>query len=231
MRQDKQDRQDRQENIRLVLVDDHAVVREGLRMILNLNDGLEVIGQAGNGQEGVEEVKRLRPDVVLMDLKMPVMDGVTAIREIKSNFPDIELIALTSVLEDKLVIDAVEAGAAGYLLKEGDSEMLIEAIFAANRGEVRLHPDAKKRLSREIRTPEMRESLTPRETDTLRLIAKGHPNKDIAEKLGVSEMTIKTHVSNILSKLNLQSRTQAALFALREGIIGIESLETLESHL
>ncbi len=231
MRQDKQDRQDGQENIRLVLVDDHAVVREGLRMILNLNDGLEVIGQAGNGQEGVEEVKRLRPDVVLMDLKMPVMDGVTAIREIKSNFPDIELIALTSVLEDKLVIDAVEAGAAGYLLKEGDSEMLIEAIFAANRGEVRLHPDAKKRLSREIRTPEMRESLTPRETDTLRLIAKGHPNKDIAEKLGVSEMTIKTHVSNILSKLNLQSRTQAALFALREGIIGIESLETLESHL
>lgn len=219
------------EKIRLVLVDDHAVVREGLRMILNLDDGLEVIGQASNGQEGVEEVKRLRPDVVLMDLKMPVMDGVSAIREIKSTFPDMELIALTSVLEDKLVIDAVEAGAAGYLLKEGDSEMLIEAIYAANRGEVRLHPDAKKRLSREIRTPEMRESLTPRETDTLRLVAKGHPNKDIAAQLGVSEMTIKTHVSNILSKLNLQSRTQAALFALREGVIGIESLETLESHL
>jgi len=219
------------QKIRLVLVDDHVVVREGLRMILNLDDGLEVIGQASNGQEGVEEVKRLRPDVVLMDLKMPVMDGVSAIREIKSTFPDMELIALTSVLEDKLVIDAVEAGAAGYLLKEGDSEMLIEAIYAANRGEVRLHPDAKKRLSREIRTPEMRESLTPRETDTLRLVAKGHPNKEIAEQLGVSEMTIKTHVSNILSKLNLQSRTQAALFALREGIIGIESLETLESHL
>lgn len=223
--------QENQEKIRLVLVDDHVVVREGLRMILNLDDGLEVIGQASNGQEGVEEVKRLRPDVVLMDLKMPVMDGVTAIREIKSNFPDIELIALTSVLEDKLVVNAVEAGAAGYLLKEGDSEMLIEAIYAANRGEVRLHPDAKKRLSREVRTPEMRESLTPRETDTLRLVAKGHPNKYIAEELGVSEMTIKTHVSNVLSKLNLQSRTQAALFALREGIIGIDSLETLERHL
>lgn len=223
--------EENKEIIRLVLVDDHAVVREGLRMILNLDDGLEVIGQASNGQEGVEEVKRLRPDVVLMDLKMPVMDGVSAIREIKSSFPDMELIALTSVLEDKLVVDAVEAGAAGYLLKEGDSEMLIEAIYAANRGEVRLHPDAKKRLSREVRTPEMRESLTPRETDTLRLVAKGHPNKDIATQLGVSEMTIKTHVSNILSKLNLQSRTQAALFALREGIIGIESLETLESHL
>jgi len=223
--------QENQEKIRLVLVDDHVVVREGLRMILNLDDGLEVIGQASNGQEGVEEVKRLRPDVVLMDLKMPVMDGVSAIREIKTAFPEMELIALTSVLEDKLVINAVEAGAAGYLLKEGDSEMLIEAIYAANRGEVRLHPDAKKRLSREIRTPEMRESLTPRETDTLRLVAKGHPNKDIAEQLGVSEMTIKTHVSNILSKLNLQSRTQAALFALREGIIGIESLETLERHL
>ncbi len=223
--------QDNQEKIRLVLVDDHVVVREGLRMILNLDDGLEVIGQASNGQEGIAEVSKLRPDVVLMDLKMPVMDGVTAIREIKTQFPDMELIALTSVLEDKLVVDAVEAGAAGYLLKEGDSEMLIEAIYAANRGEVRLHPDAKKRLSREIRTPEMRESLTPRETDTLRLVAKGHPNKEIAEELGVSEMTIKTHVSNILSKLNLQSRTQAALFALREGIIGIESLETLESHL
>ena len=223
--------QENQEKIRLVLVDDHVVVREGLRMVLNLDDGLEVIGQASNGQEGVAEVSKLRPDVVLMDLKMPIMDGVSAIREIKSQFPDIELIALTSVLEDKLVVDAVEAGAAGYLLKEGDSEMLIEAIYAASRGEVRLHPDAKKRLSREVRTPEMRESLTPRETDTLRLVAKGHPNKEIAEQLGVSEMTIKTHVSNILSKLNLQSRTQAALFALREGIIGIESLETLESHL
>ena len=223
--------QENKAKIRLVLVDDHVVVREGLRMVLNLDDGLEVIGQASNGQEGVAEVSKLRPDVVLMDLKMPIMDGVSAIREIKSQFPDIELIALTSVLEDKLVVDAVEAGAAGYLLKEGDSEMLIEAIYAASRGEVRLHPDAKKRLSREVRTPEMRESLTPRETDTLRLVAKGHPNKEIAEQLGVSEMTIKTHVSNILSKLNLQSRTQAALFALREGIIGIESLETLESHL
>ena len=162
-----------------------------------------------------------------MDLKMPIMDGVSAIREIKSQLPDIEIIALTSVLEDRLVVDAVEAGAAGYLLKEGNSEMLVEAIFAANRGEVRFHPDAQKRLTREVRTPEMRESLTPRETDTLRLVAKGYANKEIAEQLGVSEMTIKTHVSSILSKLNLSSRTQAALFALKEGLVGLDNLDTL----
>lgn len=210
------------DDIRLLLVDDHTVVREGLKMVLSLEPGLNVIGEASNGQEALTQVEKLQPQVVLMDLLMPIMDGVSAIRAIKQNHADIEVVALTSVLEDRLVIDAVEAGAAGYLLKESGPEELIIAIRAAARGEVHLHPKAQKRLIREVRTPEMRESLTARETDTLRLVAKGLANKDIAESLGVSEVTVKTHVSSILSKLNLSSRTQAALFALKEGIVGLE---------
>jgi two-component system, NarL family, response regulator LiaR len=210
------------EKIRLLLVDDHVVVRQGLRMVLSLEPDLEIVGEGNNGQEALSLVKKLNPQVVLMDLLMPVMDGVSAIRAIKKDYPDIEVVALTSVLEDRLVIDAVEAGAAGYLLKESGPEELIEAIRAAAKGEVRLHPKAQKRLIKEVRTPEMRESLTERETETLRLIAKGMSNKEIAEELSVSEVTVKTHVSSILSKLNLQSRTQAALFALKEGLVGLE---------
>jgi two-component system, NarL family, response regulator LiaR len=210
------------EKIRLLLVDDHVVVRQGLRMVLALEPDLEIIGEANNGSEALSLIKKLGPQVVLMDLLMPVMDGVSAIRAIKKDYPDIEVVALTSVLEDRLVIDAVEAGAAGYLLKESGPEELIEAIRAAAKGEVRLHPKAQKRLIKEVRTPEMRESLTERETETLRLIAKGLSNKEIAESLSVSEVTVKTHVSSILSKLNLQSRTQAALFALKEGLVGLD---------
>ena len=208
--------------IRLLLVDDHTVVRQGLKMVLSLEPDLLVVGEAANGQEAVTQVPTLKPDVVLMDLLMPVMDGVKAIREIKKEHPDVEVVALTSVLEDRLVIDAVEAGAAGYLLKETGPEGLIDAIRAAARGEVRLDPKAQKRLVREVRTPEMRESLTPRETDTLRLVAKGLTNKEIADALEVSEVTVKTHVSSVLSKLGLSSRTQAALFALKEGLVGLD---------
>jgi DNA-binding NarL/FixJ family response regulator len=210
------------EKIRLILVDDHVVVRQGLKMVLGLEADLEIIAEANNGQEALGLVKKHNPQVVLMDLLMPVMDGVSAIRAIKTDFPDVEVVALTSVLEDRLVIDAVEAGAAGYLLKESGPEELVEAIRAAAKGEVRLHPKAQKRLVKEVRTPEMRESLTERETETLRLIAKGYSNKEIARALEVSEVTIKTHVSSILSKLNLQSRTQVALFALKEGLVGLE---------
>jgi DNA-binding NarL/FixJ family response regulator len=208
--------------IRVLLVDDHTVVRQGLRMVMSLEDDLEVVGEAANGREAVEAVAREAPDVVLMDLLMPVMNGVEAIRTIKAAHPEVEAVALTSVLEDRMVVDAVEAGAAGYLLKETGPEALFEAIRAAARGEVRLDPRAQKRLVREVRTPEMRESLTPRETDTLRLLAKGLANKEIARELGVSEVTVKTHVSNVLSKLGLQSRTQAALFALKEGLTGLD---------
>ena len=208
--------------IRLILVDDHVVVRQGLKMVLELEDDLEIVAEASDGKAALDMVANYRPDVVLMDLLMPVMTGVEAIRAIKKDYPDVEVVALTSVLEDRLVIDAVEAGAAGYLLKESGPEELIEAIRAAARGEVRLHPKAQKRLLREVRTPEMRESLTSRETETLRLIARGYTNKDVARELAISEVTVKTHVSNILSKLALSSRTQAALFALKEGIVGLE---------
>lgn len=208
--------------IRVLLVDDHVVVRQGLKMVLGLEEDFEIVGEASNGEEAVVQAAKLQPDVVLMDLLMPVMNGVDAIRAIKARQPEIEIVALTSVLEDRLVIDAVEAGAMGYLLKETGPETLFEAIRAASKGEVRLDPRAKKRLLREVRTPEMRESLTARETDTLRLLARGLANREIAAELGVSEMTVKTHVSSILSKLDLKSRTQAALFALREGLVGLE---------
>lgn len=210
------------EKIRLLLVDDHTVVRQGLKMVLSLEEDLDILGEAANGQEALAQVKKLAPQVVLMDLLMPVMNGVSAIRAIKQDFPEVEVVALTSVLEDRLVIDAVEAGAAGYLLKETGPDELVEAIRAAAKGEVRLHPKAQQRLVKEVRTPEMRESLTERETETLRFIAKGHANKEIASLMGVSEVTIKTHVSSILSKLNLSSRTQAALFALKEGLVGLD---------
>ena len=208
--------------IRVLLVDDHLVVRQGLKMVLGLEEDLVIVGEASNGEEAVSAARELTPQVVLMDLLMPVMNGVDAIRTIKANQPEIEIVALTSVLEDRLVIDAVEAGAMGYLLNETGPDTLFEAIRAASRGEVRLDPRARKRLLREVRTPEMRESLTARETDTLRLLARGLANREIATELGVSEMTVKTHVSSILSKLDLKSRTQAALFALREGLVGLE---------
>ncbi len=208
--------------IRVLLVDDHTVVRQGLRMVLSLEPQFEVVGEAANGREALDLIASTRPQVVLMDLLMPVMNGVDATRQLKRDHPDIEVVALTSVLEDRLVIDAVEAGAAAYLLKETGPEALFEAIEAASRGEVRLDPKVQKRLVREVRTPEMREALTARETDTLRLVARGLTNREVGERLGVSEVTVKTHVSNVLSKLGLQSRTQAALFALKEGLVGLE---------
>jgi NarL family two-component system response regulator LiaR len=206
----------------LLLVDDHTVVRRGLRMVLSLESDLEVVGEAADGREALEKVPQLRPRVVLMDLLMPVMNGVEATRAIKERHPDVEVVALTSVLEDKLVVDAVEAGATGYLLKDTGPEVLYAAIRAAHRGEVHLDPKARRRLVREVRTPEMREALTARETETLRLVARGLANRDIAQELSVSEVTVKTYVSSILSKLGLQSRTQAALFALKEGLVGLD---------
>jgi DNA-binding NarL/FixJ family response regulator len=210
------------EKIRVLLVDDHAVVRNGLRMFFGLDENLELVGEASNGQEVLEQVTKLNPNVVLMDLLMPVMDGVSAIKEIKRQFPEVEIVALTSVLEDEKVIGAVQAGAMGYLLKDAEGDAIIEAIYAASRGEVRLHPEAAKRLMREVRTPEMRESLTPRETEILRMIARGQSNKHIAKELDVAERTVKTHITSLLSKLNLSSRTQAALFALKQGLVGLE---------
>lgn len=209
--------------IRVLLVDDHTVVRRGLRLAFGLEPDLEVVGEAENGKQAIEAAAALLPDVVVMDLLMPVMNGVDATREIRSRFPEVEVVALTSVLEDRMVVDVVEAGAAGYMLKESRPDDLFEAVRAAARGEVRLDPRAQQRLVREVRSVPARETLTDRESEVLRHIANGATNKGIAQALDVTEATVKTHVSNLLSKLGLKSRTQAALHALREGLVGRES--------
>jgi two-component system, NarL family, response regulator LiaR len=207
--------------IRVLLVDDHTVVRRGLRLVFELEDDLEVVGEAADGREALAQVAALRPDVVVMDLLMPGMNGVEATRAIRAAHPEVEVVALTSVLEDRMVVDAVEAGAAGYLLKETRPDELFEAVRAAARGEVRLDPRAQQRLMRELRRPaapvDARASLTEREAEVLQRLAQGATNKAIAQSLGVGEATVKSHVSSLLAKLGLKSRTQAALHALREG--------------
>ena len=211
--------------IRILIADDHSVVRQGLRMFLALDPELEVAGEASDGAEAVRKARELQPDVVLMDLLMPVMDGISAIGEIRREMPGTEVIALTSVLEDASVVSAVKAGAIGYLLKDTQSDELCRAIKAAAAGQVQLSPQAAARLVREVRAPEGREPLTDRETDVLRLLARGRANKEIARDLSIGEKTVKTHVSSILSKLDVQSRTQAALYAVNIGLVPTLSSE------
>ena len=205
--------------IRIIVTDDHAVVRQGLRMFLELDPELQVVGEAANGAEAVQLAKELHPSVVLMDLLMPVMDGITAIGRLRAEVPDVEVIALTSVLEDTSVVNAVRAGATGYLLKDTNADELRRAVKAAAAGQVQLSPEAATRLMREVRSPERPETLTERESDVLQLLAQGQANKEIARNLSIGEKTVKTHVSNILSKLGVQSRTQAVLHAMRIGLI------------
>ncbi len=193
-------------------------------MFLSLEPDLEVVGEAANGREALAMARELRPDVVLMDLLMPVMDGIEATQAIRSELPEVEVIALTSVLEDTSVSGAVRAGAIGYLLKDTDAEELKRAIQAAAEGRVHLAPEAAARLMREVRAPESPEELTEREVEVLRLVARGQANKQIASSLFVSEKTVKAHVSSILMKLGVQSRTQAALHAVRTGLVSTEEL-------
>jgi DNA-binding NarL/FixJ family response regulator len=192
-------------------------------MFLSENPDVEVVGEAADGAEAVQLAQELKPDIVLMDMLMPVMDGITATAQIRSQLPDTEVIAITSVLEDDAVIGAVKAGAIGYLLKDSEPDELNAAIRAAAAGQVHLTPKAAARLMREVRAPDNPQSLTEREIDVLRLIAGGKANKEIAVALTIGEQTVKTHVSNILMKLGVQSRTQAALYAAQ---IGIAPLET-----
>jgi NarL family two-component system response regulator LiaR len=205
--------------IRIVIADDHSVVRQGLRMFLGLDSELEVVGEAANGAEALRMARQLRPDVVLMDLLMPVMDGIAATAAIRSELPDTEVLALTSVLEDASVVGAVRAGAIGYLLKDTQADALCLAIKAAAAGQVQLTPRAAARLMQAVSAPESPEELTERETEVLRLLAQGQSNKQIARNLQIGEKTVKTHVSNILSKLGVQSRTQATLYAIRVGLV------------
>ncbi len=213
--------------IRVLITDDHGVVRQGLRMFLSLDPDLQVVGEASNGQEAVAMARELQPDVVLMDLLMPVMDGIEATRVIRSELPEVEIMALTSVLGDASVTGAIKVGAIGYLLKDTDAEELHRAIRGAAEGRVQLAPEAAARLMREVRipeNPETLEALTERETEVLKLVARGQANKQIARSLYIGEKTVKTHVRNILMKLNVRSRTQAALYAARTGLVPLEEL-------
>jgi DNA-binding NarL/FixJ family response regulator len=205
--------------VRILIADDHKVVRQGLRMFLALDPDLEVVGEAENGRMALEMARALQPDVVLMDLIMPEMTGVEATAAIRQELPDTEVIAVTSVLEDNSVIGAIRAGAIGYLLKDVEADELVRAIKAAGAGQVQLSPKAAARLMKEVRAPENPEPLTERETEVLRFLAQGFSNKEIAQQLVIGEKTVKTHVSNILSKLNVVSRTQAALYAARIGLV------------
>lgn len=182
-------------------------------MFLGLDPELQVIGEAANGAEALAKVEELKPDVVLMDLLMPVMDGITAIGELKKRFPEVEVVAMTSVLEDASVVAAVRAGAMGYLLKDTQADELCRSLKAAAAGQVQLHPEAAARLMRELRTPEPRELLTERELEVLAVVAEGLSNAQIAERLSITEKTVKTHVSSLLAKLGVKSRTQLALHA------------------
>jgi two-component system, NarL family, response regulator LiaR len=214
--------------IRVLLVDDHAVVREGLRNFLALQDGLEIVGEASDGAEAIEQAQRLEPDVILMDLVMPGLDGIGAMRQLRVRAPGSRVIVLTSFLEDERVLPAIQAGAAGYLLKNVEPAELARAIRAAHAGEAIIDPTAAARLVQAIADDarpriEEPERLTRRERDVLELIARGRSNKRIALELGISEKTVKTHVGHLLAKLGVSDRTQAALMAVEEGLVSPRS--------
>lgn len=221
--------------IRVLLTDDHAIVRKGVRALLATERDIQVVGEASNGAEAVAQAEALCPDVILMDLMMPKVDGIEATRQITAKFPSARVIVLTSFAADEKVFPAIKAGALGYLLKDSGPEELVRAIRQVYRGEPSLEPSIARKVLLELAQPPKQQSLTAdplteREFDVLRLIAKGCSNKDIALKLSVSELTVRTHVSNILSKLHLASRTQAALYALQKGITSLEDIPTLDDR-
>ena len=210
------------DRIRVLLVDDHGVVRRGLRGYLELLDDIEVIGEAENGLEGVELSAELVPDVILMDIVMPQLDGIGAIGRIKAAQPDVQVVALTSFIEEEKVIAALEAGASGFILTDAEAEDVAAAIRAAHNDEVHLDPAAARILAKGMRTRSSAppvEPLTDRELEVLALVGRGRSNKEIATDLGITERTARTHVSNILGKLGLASRTQAALYAVDRKLV------------
>jgi len=216
------------ENIRILVVDDHAVVRKGLAAMIEVEPDLELVGEAADGVEAVQKAQQLTPDVILMDLVMPRKDGIKAIIEIKEQNPQARILVITSFAEDDKVFPAIKAGALGYLLKDSSPEELVQAIREIHKGEASLHPTIARKLINELkqetkpRAEGTGQSLTEREVDVLGLIARGMSNQDIAKQLFVSETTVRFHVSNILSKLHLANRTQAVLYALKEGLAKLE---------
>jgi len=214
------------DKISVLIVDDHPVVRQGLHSFLQLQDDLEIVGEAADGLEAVEKVDELLPDVVLMDLVMPKVDGIAAIRRITALSPSTRVLVLTSFSDDDKVFSAIKAGALGYLMKDSSPADLAEAIRAVYRGEPSLDPEIAKKLMDQLSKGEeviAEEDLTTREKDVLRLIARGNSNKEIAASLNISEKTVKNHVTNILQKLHLSDRTQAALYAVRRRMAGEDS--------
>ena len=213
-------------NLRILIVDDHAIVREGQRALIETEPGMEVVGEASDGIQAVEMTHSLQPDVVLLDLVMPRKGGLEAIREIKKQDPQACILVLTSFAEDENVYAAIKAGAQGYLMKDASPQDILAAIRQAHRGEPSMTPSIAQKLMRELQRssdlPPSEEPLTAREVEVLKLLAQGLQNKEIAEELVISERTVSTHVSNILTKLHLANRTQAALYALKEGLARLD---------
>ncbi len=216
--------------IRVLITDDHAIVRKGIRALLATEPDIEVVGEAGDGAEAVAQAQALKPDVVLMDLVMPRMDGIEATRTITGLLKDTRILVLTSFSADEKVFPAIKAGALGYLLKDSGPFDLLQGIRQVHRGQPTLEPSIASKVLFELahpaKDPLTTDPLTARELDVLRLVAQGRSNREIAEKLVITELTVSTHVSNILGKLHLASRTQAALFALREGLASLDDIPT-----
>jgi two-component system, NarL family, response regulator LiaR len=214
------------ETIRVLIADDHAVVREGLRGLIRSEPGMDVVGEACDGVETVNQARRLQPDVILIDLVMPRQGGIEAIAEIKAHDPSARILVLTSFADDDKVFPAIKSGALGYLLKDSSPRELLQAIRDVYHGESSLHPTIARKLIHELSQPAdlppAPDPLTEREVEVLRLVAQGLSNDEIGERLFIAERTVRTHVSNILGKLHLANRTQAALYALREGIATLE---------
>jgi NarL family two-component system response regulator LiaR len=212
--------------IRVLIVDDHAIVRKGIRALLAEIEDVEVVGEARDGQEAVTQAEALRPDVILMDLVMPHMDGIAATRQITTRQAEARILVLTSFAADDKVFPAIKSGALGYLLKDSEPADLVQAIQQVHRGEPSLQPSIARKVLQELKRPSRHpptpDPLTARETEVLRLVAKGLSNADLAERLTITEATVRTHVSNILSKLHLANRVQATLYALQEGIASLE---------
>lgn len=207
--------------VKVMIVDDHAIVREGLTMLLGEENGIEIVGEARNGVDALARMDQAQPDVVLMDLMMPEMDGIAATAVIRQKYPACQVLVLTSFADNQRVPDAIQAGAVGYLLKDILKADLLRAIYAAARGEPTLHPEAQRRLMQQViapPSPTLLSALTDREMDVLRQIAQGRSNKEIAANLYLTEGTVKGYVSAILSKLQVADRTQAALYAVKHGV-------------